>query len=88
MAPRRTLINVAAAAEILSVSEETVRNLVKAGKLPAYQINAKLTRFDVEDVYSYLESRRVQAAALRRNTRQLRPSQQRACPYKPGDKVV
>lgn len=73
-------------AEILTVSEDTVRRLVKSGQLPAYDIGGRV-RIDEEDVYAYLEAHRTKAANLRQ-TRVRRPTQTRECWYKPGDKVV
>ena len=73
-------------AEILTVSEDTVRRLVRSGQLPAYNIGDRI-RIDEEDVYAYLEAHRTKAAALRR-TRVVRPTQQRECAYRPGDKLV
>lgn len=44
------LITRAQAAELLTVSEDTIDRLVKAGQLPAYKISPKITRFDRADV--------------------------------------
>ena len=53
------LITRAQAAELLTVSEDTIDRLVKAGQLPAYKISPKITRFDRADVEEYLQSRYV-----------------------------
>ncbi|MBO7667795.1 MAG: helix-turn-helix domain-containing protein [Firmicutes bacterium] len=74
-------------AEILTVSEDTVRRLVAKGQLPAYKIGDR-TRIDEEDVYIYLEEHRTKAAELRKTHRAPRRQADRPCPYKPGDKVV
>ena len=72
-------------AEILTVSEDTVRRLVANGQLPAYRIGDR-TRIDEEDVYAYLEAHRTKAAELRKT--RVRKAQTRECWYKPGMKVV
>lgn len=87
MTKRISLLRFEEAAEILTVSEDTVRRLVAKGQLPAYKIGDR-TRIDEEDVYVYLAEHRTKAAALRRQTRVVRPAQERVCTYKPGDKVV
>ena len=58
------LITRAQAAELLTVSEDTIDRLVKAGQLPAYKISPKITRFDRADVEEYLASRYVKAKEL------------------------
>lgn len=88
MARKIHLLTVAETAEILCCSEDTVKTLIKAGQLPAYQISPKITRVDEEDAYSYLESRKTKVAALQRQKRVIRPPVERICTYKPGDKVV
>ena len=60
------LITRAQAAELLTVSEDTIDRLVKAGQLPAYKISPKITRFDRADVEEYLASRYVKAKELQR----------------------
>lgn len=86
------LITRAQAAELLTVSEDTIDRLVKAGQLPAYKISPKITRFDREDVEEYLASRYVKAKELQRKTRVRRPSEFRGgvnnSGYYPGMKVV
>ncbi len=69
------LITRAQAAELLTVSEDTVDRLVKAGQLPAYKISPKITRFDRADVEEYLASRYVKAKELQRKTRVRRPNE-------------
>lgn len=75
-------------AELLGCSEKTVMRLVDAGKLPKVAVSERLVRFDEDDVYAYMESRKTAAKALQRKTRIRRPSVTRVCTYKPGDKVV
>ena len=86
------LITRAQAAELLTVSEDTIDLLVKAGKLPAYKISPKITRFSREDVEEYLASRYVKAKELQRKTRVRRPNEFRGgvnnSGYFPGMKVV
>lgn len=86
------LITRAQAAELLTVSEDTIDRLVKAGKLPAYKISPKITRFSREDVEEYLASRYVKAKELQRKTRVRRPNEFRGgvnnSGYFPGMKVV
>ena len=86
------LITRAQAAELLTVSEDTIDRLVKSGKLPAYKISPKITRFDRADVEEYLASRYVKAKALQRKTRVRRPNEFRGgvnnSGYYPGMKVV
>ena len=86
------LITRAEAAEILTVSEDTIDRLVKKGQLPAYKITPKVTRFDRADVEEYLHSRYVKAKELQRKTRVRRPEEFRGgvnnSGYYPGMKVV
>lgn len=86
------LITRAQAAELLTVSEDTIDRLVKSGQLPAYKISPKITRFAREDVEEYLQSRYVKAKALQRKTRVRRPNEFRGgvnnSGYYPGMKVV
>lgn len=86
------LITRAEAAEILTVSEDTIDRLVKKGQLPAYKITPKVTRFDRADVEAYLQSRYVKAKELARKTRVRRPQEFRGginnSGYYPGMKVV
>ena len=73
------LITRAQAAELLTVSEDTIDRLVKAGQLPAYKISPKITRY-------------VKAKELQRKTRVRRPNEFRGgvnnSGYYPGMKVV
>ena len=86
------LITRAEAAELLTVSEDTIDRLVKAGQLPAYRITPKITRFDRADVEEYLQSKYVKAKELQRKTRVRRPNEFRGgvnnSGYYPGMKVV
>lgn len=87
MARRINLLTCEEASELLTVSEDTIRRLVKTGLLPAYEIGNRL-RIDEEDVYAYLAAHKTKAAALRRTVKTRRTYGPRPCPYKPGDKVV
>ncbi|MBQ2633442.1 MAG: helix-turn-helix domain-containing protein [Oscillospiraceae bacterium] len=89
------LLTKAEVAEILSVSEDTVERMIRAGQLPAYRIARACTRIDARDVEEYLAARRVKVAALRqtrivgpKDLRRQRAIRDLPCPYKPGDKVV
>ena len=89
----KELWTVAQAAEYLGCSEDTVRRLIRGGQLPSVNVSARLTRLFPEDVEDYLQSRRVKAAALRRQTRVKGPSCARLggvnnSGYYPGMKVV
>lgn len=55
------LITRAEAAEILTVSEKTVKKLIAAGKLPAYRISPSCTRLRRSEVLAYVESALVRA---------------------------
>ncbi len=46
-------VSVETAAEILSVSGKTIRNWIKAGKLPAYSAGPKLLRINVLDIRAF-----------------------------------
>lgn len=86
------LIKAAEVAEMLGVSEETVKLITKAGILPAYRVTVKLTRYDRADVEEYLRQRRTKAAALARYTRVKKPTEFRGgvdnSGYYPGMQVV
>ena len=86
------LITRAQAAEILTVSEDTVDKLVRTGQLPAYKITRCITRFDRADVEEYLASRYIKAETLQRKTRVRRPKEYRGgvnnSGYYPGMEVV
>jgi len=88
----KELWTVAQAAEALSVSEDTVRRLIRGGQLPAYQITERTTRLDPLDVYAYFDSRKKKTDALRRKTRVKGPKEVRGglnnSGYYPGMKVV
>lgn len=65
----RELWTVAQTAEHLGCSEDTVRRLIRAGKIPAVNISARLTRVFPEDVEIYLRSRGAQVAELQRKSK-------------------
>ena len=88
------LITKAEAARMLTVSEDTLDRLIRAGMLPVYRISAGITRLDREDVAAYMESRRQRAAAIGRKSNKVKmvPEVYRGgknnSGYVPGMKVV
>ena len=86
------LITKAQAAEMLTVSEDTVDRLVKSGQLVGYRITRNILRFTVEDVEEYLASRRTKAATLAKRKSGRRPDEFRGginnSGYYPGMQVV
>lgn len=88
------LITKAEAARMLTVSEDTLDRLIRAGKLPVYRISAGITRLDREDVAAYMESRRQRATAIGRKSNKVKfaPEVYRGgknnSGYVPGMKVV
>lgn len=88
------LITKAQAAELLTVSEDTLDRLIRAGMLPVYRISAGITRLDREDVAAYMESRRQRATAIGRKSNKVKfaPEVYRGgknnSGYVPGMKVV
>lgn len=88
------LITKAEAARMLTVSEDTLDRLIRAGMLPVYRISAGITRLDREDVASYMESRRQRATAIGRKSNKVKmaPEVYRGgknnSGYVPGMKVV
>jgi excisionase family DNA binding protein len=53
-APRRTLISIEQAAEILGCTDRSIRRWIAEGRLPAYRLVNKLVRLDADDVYGLL----------------------------------
>lgn len=88
------LITKAEAARMLTVSEDTLDRLIRAGMLPVYRISAGITRLDREDVAAYMESRRQRATAIGRKSTKVKmvPEVYRGgknnSGYVPGMKVV
>ena len=88
------LLTRAQAAELLTVSEDTVDRLIAGGKLPAYRISPRVVRLDRADVLAYMESRRQRASALAKPKGRPRPSREpnrggvNNSGYYPGMKVV
>lgn len=88
------LITKAEAAKLLTVSEDTLDRLIRAGMLPVYRISAGITRLDREDVAAYMESRRQRATAIGRKSNKVKmvPEVYRGgknnSGYVPGMKVV
>ena len=88
------LLTRAQAAELLTVSEDTVSRLIASGQLPAYRISPRVIRLDKADVLAYMESRRQRAMALVKPKGRTRPSREpnrggvNNSGYYPGMKVV
>ena len=88
------LITKAEAARMLTVSEDTLDRLIRAGMVPVYRISAGITRLDREDVAAYMESRRQRATAIGRKSNKVKmvPEVYRGgknnSGYTPGMKVV
>ena len=88
------LITKAQAAELLTVSEDTLDRLIRTGLLPVYRISKGITRLDRADVTAYMESRRQRAEAVGRRSNKVRlaPEIYRGgrnnSGYIPGMKVV
>ena len=88
------LITKAEAAKMLTVSEDTLDRLIRAGMLPVYRISAGITRLDRADVAAYMESRRQRATAIGRKSNKVKmvPEVYRGgknnSGYVPGMKVV
>lgn len=53
---RKQLLTVNDAAELLNVTPQIVRALIKNGKLGSYKIGRRSTRISQEDLDKYLES--------------------------------
>lgn len=62
------LLTKAEAAELLTVTEDTLDRLIRGGQLTAYRIGKGIIRLDRADVISYMESRRQRAAAIGRKS--------------------
>lgn len=88
------LLTKAEAAELLTVSEDTLDRLIRAGMLPVYRISAGITRLDRAAVVSYMESRRQRAAAIGKRSSKVRLAPEvirggkNNSGYTPGMKVV
>ena len=88
------LLTRAQAAELLTVSEDTVDRLIAGGKLPAYRISPRVVRLDRADVLAYMESRRQRASELGKKITRIRSRQEpdrggvNNSGYYPGMKVV
>jgi excisionase family DNA binding protein len=55
-------------AEVLQVSESTVRRLAREGRIPAVRVTSRLLRFRLEAVLEALEDTRPRARARRKHT--------------------
>lgn len=53
-ADQRELISIAEAAERLNCGDQTVRDMIARGHLPAYRIGGRMIRVDVVDVDALL----------------------------------
>jgi excisionase family DNA binding protein len=88
------LITKAEAAKLLTVSEDTLDRLIRAGMLPVYRISAGITRLDRADVEAYMESRRQRATAIGRKSNKVKMAPEiyrggkNNSGYIPGMKVV
>jgi excisionase family DNA binding protein len=60
------LIPVSGVADILSVSEKSVRALINRGDLPAFRPTQRGTRVRRRDVYAFLANRRVKPTTAKR----------------------
>lgn len=81
------------AAEMLTISVDTLEKLIAQGLIPVYRISPKVVRLDRADVLVYLESRRQRATDLARKQKvKTRPPVIRGgvnnSGYYPGMKVV
>ena len=91
---KRELWTVAQAAEVMGCSQDTVRRLISAGKLPSINVSVRLTRIDPADVEIYLAERKTrrqpEAPAPRRGRRRTEPPRGgiNNSGYYPGMKVV
>lgn len=52
--PRRAYLSQVQAAEILGVTERTIRNYVSRGELPAYRVGGRVVRIDPADLEKLL----------------------------------
>lgn len=89
----RELWTVAQAAEFLGCSEDTVRRLIRAGKIPAVNVSVRLTRVFPQDVEMYLRGRSALVADLQKKNRRKVPAEIHRggvnnSGYWPGMKVV
>lgn len=69
-------------AEILSVSEATIRRIINSGRLRALKVRSQL-RIDESDLTAYLRSCRVPLPPM-----PVRQKSKNPCGYYPGMKVV
>lgn len=66
-AKQRRLVDLAAAADHLGVSERTMKYLHDTRQVPHYPIGKRLIRFDLNDLDEYLDRGRVPAVTSRRS---------------------
>ena len=55
----KPLLTLKEVGEILSLSKDTVYNLLRAGKLKGYKLNPKAWRVKKEDLTAFIESKKV-----------------------------
>lgn len=85
----KNLIKIEEAAEILTCGTDTVRALIREGKLPVFRIHKNVTRLDRRDVEEYLRSCCQCADSTHRAKRPRPPKWLREeSGYIPGMKVV
>ena len=82
------LIKKSEACEMLAISMNTLDKLIRSGMLPAYRVTKTSVRLAREDVYAYLESRRIQPPPPPVIRRRKQASAAPKCEYYPGMKVV
>lgn len=95
MATELDLLTKAQAAELLTVSEKTLENLIFSGLLPAYRISRNCVRLRRSDVLEYIETRRIKVETLRevksasiKDIKRRKALEDLPCPYVPGMEVV
>lgn len=93
-------ITVEEAAEALRCSPDTVKDLIRRGRLPAYRIGRAMTRITEEDLWNYVRESRVRpegeepepagpmGAGMRELNRQRKAQELARRGYVPGMKVV
>ena len=72
-------VSVERAAEILSVSEKTIRNWIKSGDLPAFEAGPKLIRIHILDIRAFCKpggwsARSISRSSLTAKARQAKKS--------------
>ena len=65
MQHKERYVNDVEAAEIISVSPQTLRNWRYLGRGPAYSKRGSLIRYKIQDLLDYMEKSRIDPEALR-----------------------